>query len=115
MSEKEVLAYINAQPEPKKSTLLSVRNTIIEIEPELEQVIAWNAPMFRLNGKYVAGLCAFKNHLTFSPQSSEVMVAHEKELAEYVTSKSSFQFDVDTPVPKELLSTLIKARLDEVR
>ena len=43
------------------------------------------------------------------------MAAHEKELAEYVTSKSSFQFDVDTPVPKELLSTLIKARLDEVR
>ena len=115
MSEKEVLAYINAQPEPKKSTLLSVRNTIIEIEPELEQVIAWNAPMFRLNGKYVAGLCAFKNHLTFSPQSSEVMAAHEKELAEYVTSKSSFQFDVGAPVPKELLSTLIKARLDEVR
>ena len=115
MSEKEVLAYINAQPEPKKSTLLSVRNTIIEIEPELEQVIAWNAPMFRLNGKYVAGLCAFKNHLTFSPQSSEVMAAHEKELADYVTSKSSFQFDVVAPVPKELLSTLIKARLDEVR
>ena len=80
MSEKEVLAYINAQPEPKKSTLLAVRKTILEIEPKLEQVIAWNAPVFKLNGKYVAGLCAFKTHLTFSPQSAEVMADNEVAL-----------------------------------
>jgi uncharacterized protein YdhG (YjbR/CyaY superfamily) len=67
MSEKEVLAYINAQRETRRSTLLEVRKTILEIEPKLEQVIAWKAPMFKLQGKYVAGLCAFKTHLTFSP------------------------------------------------
>ena len=114
MSEKEVLAYINGQLEPKKSTLLAVRKTILEIEPTLEQVIAWKAPMFKFNGKYVAGLCAFQTHLTFSPQSAEVMAAHEAELNSYVRSKSSFQFDVDKPLPKSLLTTLIKARLKEV-
>lgn len=89
MSEKEVTAYINAQPEPKRSTLMAVRKTILEIEPKFEQVIAWNSPQFKVDGKYVVGLCAFKNHLTFSPQSAEVMAAHEKDLAGYVTSKNS--------------------------
>ena len=115
MSEKEVLAYINAQPEPKKSTLLAVRKAILEIEPKLEQVIAWNAPVFKLNGKYVAGLCAFKAHLTFSPQSAEVMADNEVALEGYVTSKSSFQFDVDKPLPKSLVAKLIKARLKEIK
>ena len=115
MSEKEVTAYINAQPEPKKSTLLAVRQTILEIEPKLEQVIAWNSPAFKFDGKYVAGLCAFKNHLTFSPQSAEVMAAHETALQNYVISKSSFQFDVDKPLPKALVSKLIKARLKEIK
>ena len=115
MSEAEVTKYINAQAEPKRSTLLAVRKTILEIEPKFEQVIAWNSPQFKINGKYAVGLCAFKNHLTFSPQSAEVMAAHEKELSSYVTSKSSFQFDIDKPLPKALLTKLIKARLKELK
>jgi uncharacterized protein YdhG (YjbR/CyaY superfamily) len=114
MSAAEVTAYIEAQAEPKRSTLLAVRKTILEIEPKFEQVIAWNSPQFKINGKYAIGLCAFKNHLTFSPQSAEVMAAFEKELADFVTSKSSFQFAVDKPLPKALLTKLIKARLKEI-
>ena len=113
MSAEEVTAYIEAQAEPKRSTLLAVRESILEIEPSLEQVIAWNTPQFKYQGKYAIGFAAFKNHLTFSPQSSDVMVALADDLAGYVTSKSSFQFAVDVPLPKALLEKLIKARLAE--
>ena len=113
MSAADVTAYIEAHPEPKRSTLLAVRETILEIEPRLEQVIAWNTPQFKYNGKFAVGLAAFKNHLTFSPQSAEVMLAHADDLADYVVSKSSFQFAVDQPLPKALLTKLIKARLAE--
>lgn len=115
MSELDVTAFIDGQPEPKRSTLAAMRAMILEVEPNLEQVIAWNAPLFKLNGKYVAGLCAFTNHLTFSPQSAEVMLAHEKEFEGYVVSKSSFQFAVDTPLPKALVESLVKARLREIQ
>ena len=114
MSADEVTAYIEAQDEPKRSTLLAVRQSILEIEPSLEQVIAWNSPQFKFNGKYAVGLCAFKNHLTFSPQSPDVMNDHAAELADYVTSKSTFQFAIDKPLPKALLSKLLKARLAEL-
>ena len=115
MSASEVTAYIEAQAEPKRSTLMAVRKTILEIEPSLEQVIAWNSPQFKFKGKFAVGLCAFKNHLTFSPQSPEVMTLFQKELEGYVTSKSSFQFDIDKPLPKALLTKLIKARLKEIK
>lgn len=114
MSEADVTAYIQAQDEPKRSTLEAMRSMIVDINPDLEQVIAWNAPLFKLNGKYVAGLCAFKNHLTFSPQSAAVMDALAPELAGFVTSKSSFQFAVDQPLPRELVSALISARITEI-
>ena len=114
MSAEDVTSYIEAQDEPKRSTLLAVRQSILEIEPSLEQVIAWNSPQFKYKGKYAVGLCAFKNHLTFSPQSAEVMAAHADDLAEYVVSKSSFQFAVDQPLPKSLLTKLLKARLAEL-
>jgi uncharacterized protein YdhG (YjbR/CyaY superfamily) len=114
MSAEEVTAYIEAQAEPKRSTLLAVRATILEIEPSLEQVIAWNTPQFKYQGKYAVGLAAFKNHLTFSPQSAEVMTAHADDLVGYVTSKSSFQFAVDAPLPKALLEKLMKSRLAEL-
>jgi uncharacterized protein YdhG (YjbR/CyaY superfamily) len=114
VSEQEVTAYIDAQAEPKRSTLLAVRKEILDIEPRLEQVFAWKSAMFKHKGKYVAGLCAHKGHLTFSPQSSEVMTALEGDLAGYVTSKGSFQFAVDTPLPRDLLTKLIAARLAEL-
>ena len=93
---------------------MAMREIILEIEPRLEQVIAWNSPQFKLNGKNVAGLCAFKSHLTFSPQSAEVMSALADDLADYVTSKSSFQFAMDTPLPKSLITKLIQARIKEI-
>ena len=114
MSIEEVTAYIEALPEPKRSTLLAMREAILEIEPTLEQVIAWKSPQFKFKGKYAVGFCAFKNHLTFSPQSSAVMASHAADLEGFVTSGSSFQFATDTPVPKALLSKLIKARIAEL-
>ncbi len=115
MAESDVTAYIEAQAEPKRSTLLAVREAILSVEPNLEQVIAWNSPQFKFNGKYALGICAFTKHLTFSPQSPEVMTAHAEQLVDYVTSKSSFQFAIDTPLPIELVRSLVLARLEELR
>ena len=114
MSADEVTAYIESQDEPKRSTLFAMRDAILEIEPRLEQAFAWKSAMFKLNGKYVAGLCAHKAHMTFSPQSAEVMSALADDLAGYVVSKSSFQFAMDEPLPRELTAALIRARVAEV-
>ncbi|MFM6980117.1 MAG: iron chaperone, partial [Micrococcales bacterium] len=110
----EVTDYFNQQPEPQRSTLIEMRRMLLEVEPNLEQVIAWKSAMFKFKGAYVAGLCAHKKHISFSPQSPEVMIAHSTELAEYVTSKASFQVACDEPLPKSLIASLLKARIAEL-
>lgn len=114
MSEQEVTAYIEAQDEPKRSTLLAMRASILEIEPGLEQSFAWKSAMFKYKGKFVAGLCAHKAHISYSPQSAEVMTALADDLTGFVTSKASFQVASDQPLSKELLTKLVKARIAEI-
>ena len=114
MSEAEVTAYINEQDEPKRSTLESMRSIILEIEPGLEQVIAWKSAQFKFNGKIVVGLCAHKNHLSFSTPSADVLASLASDLEEFVTSKNSFQFASDQILAKALVKKIIAARIAEL-
>jgi uncharacterized protein YdhG (YjbR/CyaY superfamily) len=114
MTAAEVTSYIEAQDEPKRSTLFAMRQLIMQIEPGLEQVIAWKSAMFKFDGKFVMGLCAHKNHLSCNPQSTEVIHSLTSELTNYVVSKSSFQFGVDQVLPRDLVEKLIRARIAEL-
>jgi uncharacterized protein YdhG (YjbR/CyaY superfamily) len=55
MSAAEVDKYLQALEEPKRSTLQTLRRTILEIVPEAEQVISYRVPAFRVGGKSIAG------------------------------------------------------------
>jgi len=106
--------YLAELPEPKRGTLATMRAMLLEIEPGLVETIGWGAPIFKLNGKNVAGLCAFKNHLVFSPQSADVLASHAAELEGYVVAKTSLQFAVDEPLPRALVEALLKGRIAEL-
>lgn len=69
MSQREVIGYLANPEEPKRATLEELRHTIRGIVPEAEEIIAYGAPAFRLNGKVVAGFAAFKNHVSYLPHS----------------------------------------------
>ena len=73
MSADEVDRYLQAVEEPKRSTLQTLRQTILEIVPEAEQVISYRVPAFRVGGKTVAGFAAFKDHLSYLPFSGSVL------------------------------------------
>ena len=114
MSAKEVDEYLSAVEEPKRSTLQTLRRTILEIVPEAEQVISYRVPAFRVRGKTVAGFAAFKNHLSYLPFSGSVLGQLADELEGYTTTKSSLHFPVDRPLPTALVKQLIALRLAEV-
>ena len=114
MRTAEVDAYIAAEPEPKRATLTAVRNMIHEIVPEATEVMSHGVPMFVFKGKKFAGIAAFKKHLVYAPQSSTVLSQCADELAGFVVSKASFQFAVDTPLPRSLLERVIAVRLAEI-
>jgi uncharacterized protein YdhG (YjbR/CyaY superfamily) len=111
---EEVDAYVQALAEPKRSTLEALRRTILEIVPGAEQVISYQVPAFRVDGKTVAGFAAFKNHLSYLPFSGSVLPRLADEFAGYSGTKGALHFPVDEPLPKELVAKLIAARLDEL-
>jgi uncharacterized protein YdhG (YjbR/CyaY superfamily) len=98
----------------KERTLRSLIELILTEFPELESKISWNVPTIHRNGKYVAGICAYKHHLTFSPWSPRVISDFKARLASFVLFKNCFQIPVDWGVDRELVKDLVRARLAEL-
>lgn len=113
MSAQEVDEYLRGLDEPKRSTLQALRETILEVVPEAEEVISYRVPAFRVRGKTVAGFAAFKNHLAYLPFSGSTL-GQLAGLEDYTTTKSSLHFPVERPLPKGLVEKLIKVRLGEL-
>ncbi len=113
VSAQEVDEYLLGVEEPKRSTLEALREAILEVVPEAEQVISYRVPAFRVEGKTVAGFAAFKDHLSYLPFSGSVLGVLEDELGDYTMTKSSLHFPVDRPLPKALVRRLISVRLDQ--
>ena len=107
--------YLGSLDDPtKEKTLKSVIDLILTQFPDLEFKISWNVPTIHRNGKYVAGICAYKHHLTFAPWSPLVIAAFKPRLRKFVVFKNCFQIPVDWRVDRALVKDLVRARLAEV-
>ena len=98
----------------KERTLRSVIDFILAQFPELESKISWNVPTIHRNGKYVMGICVYKHHLTFSPQSPRVIKDFKVRLEKFVLFKTCFQIPVDWKIDAKLVKDLVRARLAEL-
>lgn len=115
MSKEEIDEYLATLDGPKRSTLEELRTTILAVIPDAEQGIAYGMPAFKLNGKAIAGFGAFKNHLSYFPHSGSVIQELTEDVSDYVASKGTLQFAVDTPLPGKLVEELITVRLRQIR
>jgi uncharacterized protein YdhG (YjbR/CyaY superfamily) len=110
----EVDEYLRGVEEPGRSTLQTLRSTILEIVRDAEQVISYRVPAFRVRSETFAGFAAFKNHLSYLPFSGSVLSRLADELDGYAMTKSSLHFAVDRPLPRALVEKLIAVRLAQV-
>lgn len=114
MSAEEIDAYLSELDEPKRSTLETLRASILKVVPEAQQCISYGLPAFRIGGKVVAGFAAFKNHLSYLPHSGSVLDQLRDELSSYSGTKSSLHFPHDQPLPDELVAQLVRCRLAQL-
>jgi len=111
---KSIEDYLASVDPTKARTLRSVIDLILTQFPELESKISWNVPTIHWNGKYVAGLAAYKSHLTFSPWSPRVIEDFKARLGKFVVWKNCFQIPVDWKIDRKLVKDLVRARLAEL-
>ena len=113
MTAQEIDRYLDGLEEPKRTTLASLRETILDILPEADQGISYGLPAFKVRGKVIAGFAAFKNHLSYLPHSGSVFAELADELEGYSTSSGALRFGIDEPLPVPLVEKLIAVRLQQ--
>ena len=110
---RTVSEYLEATPEPARSTLKHIRAVIQSVVPkETTEVISYGMPMFKYNGMLV-GYAAFKKHCSLFPAGSSVLDRFENELESRRTSKGTIQFPPDKPLPDSLVKKIVRARVKE--
>jgi uncharacterized protein YdhG (YjbR/CyaY superfamily) len=103
--------YIVTFPVETQKKLEQIRKTIKEAAPEAEEVISYGMPSFRLNGRLLY-FAAFKHHIGFYPMATAIE-AFKTSLAEYKWAKGSVQFPLEKPLPLELITRIVKFRVNE--
>lgn len=103
--------YIATFPESIQELLQTVRATIKAAAPQAKEKISYQMPAFELHGNLVY-FGAAKSHIGFYPMPSAIR-AFKDELAAYKGAAGSVQFPFDQPLPLELITKIVKFRVDE--
>ncbi len=108
---KTIDEYIVGFPPDVQEKLQKIRQTIREAAPEAQEAIKYQMPTFTLNGNLVH-FAAFKTHIGFYPAPTGIE-EFQAELSAYKGAKGSVQFPLDKPIPYDLISRIVRFRVDE--
>jgi uncharacterized protein YdhG (YjbR/CyaY superfamily) len=108
---KDIDAYIARQPKDARAMLEELRRIIKAAAPKADEVISYQMPAFAYHGRLVY-FAAHKSHIGFYPRASGV-AKFEKELARYEGAKGSVRFPIGKPLPRALLTKIVKFRVEE--
>ncbi len=106
----EILAKL---PADQRAALQDLRETIATTAPDAVEAMSYGAPAFRYLDHPLVSYAAAKAHCAFYVMSPEVIVAHEADLQGFDTSKGTIRFTPDKPLPTELVTKIVRARMAE--
>jgi uncharacterized protein YdhG (YjbR/CyaY superfamily) len=104
--------YIAAFPPDVQARLESLRQTVRAAAPQAQETLSYGMPAFRQKNNLVY-FAAAKHHIGFYPTASAIE-AFREQLAPYKTSKGAVQFPLDQPLPLDLVTEMVKYRVDQV-
>jgi uncharacterized protein YdhG (YjbR/CyaY superfamily) len=109
---KDVDAYLAALPDDQRTALEEVRRTIKAAAPEAVEAISYGIPGYKLKDKPLIHFGAAKNHCAI--YGAAVAESDRQDLKDYDTSKGTIRFSPDKPLPRELLTKLVRTRMAEI-
>lgn len=108
--------YLAALPEDRRAGLESLRATIRAAVPEAEEAFSYGIPAFRLGGRSLLWVAAWKQHYSLYPFGAAILERVRAEGdAEYETAKGTVRFPASRPLPHALVTRLVQARVAELR
>ena len=83
--------------------------------PRAEEVISYQIPAYKLNGRVVIYFAGWKEHYSIYPAQRRLVAAFKTRLAPYeVNNKGTIRFPLSEPVPARLIEAIAKFRAMEV-
>lgn len=110
---KNISEYLTTLPDLQARRLQELREVIRKAVPEAEETISYNMPAFRAHGRILVYFAAFKEHVSLFPGNSTLISQFKKELEGYSTTKGTIHFDLDKPVPSDLVQKMVQIRAKE--
>ena len=111
---KSVDEYIASQPEAVQNVLERVRSTICKAVPGTEEVISYQIPTYKMNGRPVLHFAGWRQHYSLYPSNDRLVAAFKDALAPYEVNKGTIRFPLSEPVPVKLIEGIAKFRAKEV-
>ena len=109
---QDVDDYLSRLPQDSRAALEKLRRTIKSVVPDAVEVISYQIPTFKYQGRMLVSYAAFSEHCSFFPGARPIEI-HRNELKAYQTSKGTIRFPIDKPLPAALVKKLVKARIAE--
>ena len=109
---KTIDEYIATVPEDARGILERIRQIVRDLAPEAVEAISYQMPTFKLDGKNLVHFAAFQHHIGFYPTPSGTQT-FQKEIASYKHAKGSIQFQLDEPIPYDLVKQIVAFRVKE--
>jgi uncharacterized protein YdhG (YjbR/CyaY superfamily) len=108
-------AYIAARPTAIQPQLRRVRRAIRKAIPDAEEVMTYEIPTYKLQGRAVLYFAAWKAHFSLYPASDSLLAAFKSELALHEVFKRTIHFPFSGPVPARLIERIAAFRAAEAR
>lgn len=107
---RNVDEYLSQVPKPQRDALERLRRTIKSVVPDATEVISYDIPTFKLNGRMLVSYAAFKKHCSFFPGAGPI-ATHADDLKSFQTAKGTIQFTPEHPLSTVLVKKLVKTRI----
>jgi uncharacterized protein YdhG (YjbR/CyaY superfamily) len=86
--------YLDGLPEPQRRELARIRDIVLRVAPDAEEVLAYRMPTLSYRGKYLIHFAAFTRHMSIFP--------------------GTIRFTPETPVPEAVIEAIVRKRLIEI-
>lgn len=110
---KSVDDYLASQPENVRGILERVRGIIRGALPGAAEVISYQIPTYKLDGKAVIYFAGWKEHYSLYPVNDRVKAAFEGEIAQYKLGKGTIRFPLFDPIPAKLIERIARFLAEE--
>ncbi len=111
---RRLKAYFAKLPPASRKRMKEMRAAIHAAAPGAVEVVSYSIPAFKLDGRMLVWYAAWKEHTSLYPMVGTKGRVPADLLKAYSISKGTIRFPLDAPLPKALLTRLVKARLTAV-